>query len=145
MSRRQPAYSVTGNREEAGIIGPHNTSKKRFTGTHECLQENPNLSNPAEYTPRFSDGEYRDCDGTSRRQPPCSVIGNGEQAITMGLSKAKSSTHEAAPRHRGTVSTIRCTCKGLCDSRRCGCRRLGKQCTVSCHGEHPCENRGNLA
>jgi DNA replication protein DnaC len=100
MSRRQPAYSTTGDIEQAGIMDPHDSAfYKRFMGTDErsdeqrsrILQANPNPSR----TPQFgqfkhTDDEYSNHDGTSRRQPAYSGIRNSKlEALAKDARKLR--------------------------------------------------------
>ena len=63
---------------------------------------------------------------------------------TIPDTKSKLTLREAAWRaSKAIVDRVRCSCKTMLCSKRCGCIKAGKGCTIYCHG--PDSSYGNEA
>ena len=63
---------------------------------------------------------------------------------TIPDTKSKLTLREAARRaSKVIVDRVRCSCKTILYSKRCGCIKAGKGCTIYCHG--PDSSCGNEA
>jgi hypothetical protein len=52
--------------------------------------------------------------------------------------------HERAVK-RNSDGHVRCTCKGVCKNKLCGCRKIGSKCSKECKCDHSaCQNQDQV-
>jgi len=69
-------------------------------------------------------------------------LGTKDFAELNNIPSNKVSVREAAHfQSTGTVTGIICNCKSNCNSKKCCCKKSGKNCGSKCHNGRSCQNK----